>query len=197
MRRAMLVVALTTILALPASADRLYFKHGDYVDVDGWREEGDLIIYKRFGGEIGVPKADVARIERMTTDPTEWQAPGSSRTPSRPSSVVEPVPAPTQGSAATAIGSPPPTELWTPPPLPTLPSPPKVDAGKAILANYWDGQKQFALSRMDYYGNELKTCASRYRTRSVIQACQESADDLRRFWNERYIVASREYEKVR
>jgi hypothetical protein len=47
--------------------------------VDSWREEVDGIIFKRFGGEIGVLKADVARIERRTTDPTDWQALGSSK----------------------------------------------------------------------------------------------------------------------
>jgi len=67
--------------------------------VDSWREEGDRIIYKRFGGEVGVPKGDVARIERRTTDPTDLQVPGSSKNPSQPYSVVEPTPvAPVSGT---------------------------------------------------------------------------------------------------
>jgi hypothetical protein len=183
-------------LATPLYADRIYFKHGDYVDVDAWREDGDQIVYTRFGGEIGVPKADVARIERMNTDPTSWQAPGSSRNPSQPNSGVEPAPAPTEGSAAIAPGAAP-AETWTAEPLPTLPPPPRPDVGKAIVASYWESQKQFALERMDYHTNRKNRCASRYRTPRVIAACQDSEDDLHRFWNERYIVATREYEKVR
>jgi hypothetical protein len=83
MRRA-LALALPLLLSTSALADRIHFKHGDYVDVDAWREEGDRILYQRFGGEIGVPKSDVLRIERRQTDPTRWQAPGSSSNPSAP-----------------------------------------------------------------------------------------------------------------
>ena len=50
---------------------------------------------------------------------------------------------------------------------------------------------------MDYYANAKGTGAARYRTKSVIQVCEDGRQQSYRFWNERYIVASREYEKYR
>lgn len=37
-----------------ATADRIYLKHGDYVETDSWREEGDHLFYRQGGGEIGI-----------------------------------------------------------------------------------------------------------------------------------------------
>lgn len=78
MRRGLFLSLLVVLplVATPALADRIHFKHGDYVDVDAWREEGGKIIYNRFGGEIAVPREDIARIERTDATPTKGAAPG-------------------------------------------------------------------------------------------------------------------------
>lgn len=80
MRRTLHRVGLALLCALAPSialADRIHLKTGDYVDVDNWREENGQIFYERFGGTIAISKDDVVRIERNTTDPTKWQAPGT------------------------------------------------------------------------------------------------------------------------
>ena len=181
------------LFATSATADRLHLRNGDYVDVDGWRAEGDHILYERFGGTIGIHKTEVLRIEQKATDPTSWQAPGSSRNPSQPSSTEVPTTAPSP-AATSGVAS---AERWTPEPAPTPPTPPARDASKANLASYWERQKHFAMQRMDDYANAKGTCAARYRTKIGIQVCEDGRQQSYRFWNERYIVASREYEKHR
>lgn len=199
-RMARMTLTLATIvsplLGTSAWADRIHLRTGDYFDVDGWREAGDYILYARFGGTITIHKDDVLRIEQRATDPTSWQAPGSSKNPSRPYTVD--APALSSSAAPTSAASAPASDAtWSPEPAPTLPKPPARDASKAILATYWENQKQLAMQRMDHYANSKGTCGSRYRTPSVIKACAEGSRQSHRFWNERYIVASREYEKYR
>jgi hypothetical protein len=75
---ATLLVALTMLLPLVAHADRVYLKNGWDFEVDAWREEGSDIVYQRFGGEVRLPKADVDRIERTATEPTNAPAPRDS-----------------------------------------------------------------------------------------------------------------------
>jgi hypothetical protein len=59
------VLALMLLLPTLASADRVHMKNGWDFDVESWREEGDEIVYERFGGQIRVPKRDVERIDRV------------------------------------------------------------------------------------------------------------------------------------
>jgi hypothetical protein len=190
----------TTVFLFPGAsawADRIYLRNGDYVDVDSWCADGDHVLYERFGGTIGLHKDEVLRLEQKDTDPTSWQAPGSSKNPSRSSSVVDAPASPSAPSAGTAGSTPLSGQTWTPEPSPTLTKPPAIDKGKAMLASYWESQKQIAMQRMDYYANAKGTCVSRYRTGSVARACEDGSKQSYRFWNERYIVASREYEKYR
>jgi hypothetical protein len=82
--RILITGLLLAVVPFPVAADRIHLKTGDYVDVDHWRDLGDKIVYERFGGEIGIFKTDIVRIERTATDPTKDQAPGSSAAKSRP-----------------------------------------------------------------------------------------------------------------
>lgn len=65
-----LIIAATVLLGLAGSAqaDRIYLKHGDYVETHAWREDGDHLYYRQGGGEIGILKEDVLRIERRPVD---------------------------------------------------------------------------------------------------------------------------------
>jgi hypothetical protein len=92
-RIAAVTVALTGVFAMPLSADRIYMKSGWDFDVDSWREEGDSIIYERFGGSITIKKADVLRIERRgEIADTTREAPGPQDSSARTPPTVEPVP---------------------------------------------------------------------------------------------------------
>ena len=194
MRRTTPLLSFLLLLATPLYADRIHLRNGDYVDVDSWRADGDYIFYERFGGTIGIHKDEIVRVEQKVTDPTNWQAPGSSKTLTRPYSPEAPA---IPSSPASAVAGPGASETWSPEPTPALPQPPARNASREILASYWERQKQFAMERMDYYANSKGICASRYRTKSAINACENGVQQSYRFWNERYIVASREYEKYR
>jgi hypothetical protein len=65
------------------------------------------------------------------------------------------------------------------------------------MADYWERQKRYALERMDATARDKSRCRSIYRTARGIFACESSADEWRFYWNERYMEATREYEKAR
>jgi hypothetical protein len=69
------------LMPIPALADRFHMKSGFDFDVDAWREDGDELVYERFGGEVRIKKADVARIERREERvDTSREAPGVATT---------------------------------------------------------------------------------------------------------------------
>jgi len=64
------VVAGAVILGVGSVAEAdfvIHLRDGKEIVVDQYREEENQIRYKRFGGEIGIPKADVAVIEDRKT----------------------------------------------------------------------------------------------------------------------------------
>ena len=61
--RLALGLALILRVAAPVAAYRIHMKSGWDFDVDKWWQEGDSIVYERFGGTISVLKRDVLRIE--------------------------------------------------------------------------------------------------------------------------------------
>ena len=115
---------LLTLLLLPASAlaDRIHLTRGDTIDADSWHASKGMIYYARFGGEVGIPSAEVRLIEKASTDPTMGHAPEASTSP------VSVAPA----------------EVVT---LPAETATPPV-ATKAALLVYWDTQKREAIEGM-------------------------------------------------
>lgn len=69
--------------------------------------------------------------------------------------------------------------------------------GNPALADYWERQKRYALENMDAAAREKSQCRTTYRTPAAIQRCEASQDRWHHYWNERYMEASREYEKYR
>ena len=69
--------------------------------------------------------------------------------------------------------------------------------GNPARADYWERKKLYAMERMDAASRERSQCRSSYRTATGISACEFNANESRIYWNERYMEATREYEKAR
>jgi hypothetical protein len=77
--------------------------------------------------------------------------------------------------------------------LPTL----VLAQANPTMADFWERQKRYALERMDAAARDKSQCRTTYRTPTGITICESNSDKWRAYWNERYMEATREYEKAR
>jgi hypothetical protein len=98
-----LTLALLGVLLVPRllSADTIYRRNGNIIEVDSWRRSGDFIEYYQFGGQVSIRSSEVLRIEREGSSAPEAVAPAAPAT-GEAAKAVAPA-APKTGEAAKAV----------------------------------------------------------------------------------------------
>ena len=69
----------------------------------------------------------------------------------------------------------------------------------AVTSNepdFWEQQKQMALDRAAEATQEKADCKTKYWTPSFVRDCEVSAEKYRAYWHERFLSASREFERL-
>jgi hypothetical protein len=152
-----LTLALLGLLLVPRllSADVIYLRNGNIIDVDSWQRNGDFVEYYQFGGKISVRASEVLKIEgprRAPADPEPSApvpaAPGAA--PAAPAAAAAPpavAPVPPARAAAPPVGAPAPPAAAAAPARTPAPAG-TADAGEAASAQML-GQALRALSAGD------------------------------------------------
>ncbi len=146
-----LTLALLGVLLVPRllSADVIYLRNGNIIDVDSWRRAGDFVEYYHFGGKISIRNSEILRIEGPRRAPADPEP--SAPVPAAPAAVA---PAPPAAAAVPPVVAPAPPAVAPAPPAAAAapartPAPAgTADAGEAASAQML-GQAFRALSAGD------------------------------------------------